>query len=86
MFLHNEDTERTKQNNHMVADRNQLHSNYINQTSIHFASFLYHSEAFRSHVATKKNGAPALYVIQGNYQQNHSGKLQKSKSFSYLGF
>jgi hypothetical protein len=49
----------------MVADRNQFNSNYINQTSIHFASFLYHSEAFPSHVATKKNGVPALYVCSG---------------------
>lgn len=72
---------KNKQNIHTVAYRNKLHNNYINHTSIHYASSLYHSEVSRSHVATKKNGAPALYVGQGNHPQNHAWNFNNSKSF-----
>lgn len=48
----------------MVAERNQLHINFMKNTSIHSASSLYRFEAFQSHVATKKNGVPALYKFQ----------------------
>jgi hypothetical protein len=41
-----------------------MQGKYINLTSIHCASSRYHAGVFQSHVATKKNGVPAINNVQ----------------------